>query len=361
MSVDLFSAHKLGAISLANRVVMAPMTRSRATPDHTPTPIMATYYADRADAGLIISEGTAPDANGCGYARIPGLWSPAQVTAWKVVTDAVHKAGGRIAAQLMHCGRVSHPLNMPEGASVLAPSAVALEGEMYTDQEGPKPYPLARAMSESEIETAIEGFVSASRNAIEAGFDMVEIHGANGYLVDQFFSPNTNLRTDAWGGSVENRSKFALEVARRVTAAIGAERVGIRLSPHGVFNGITPWDTLAADFAYLAKQLGALKLAYVHLVDHAAMGAPEVPGSTKAAIASAFAGPMILSGGYDRARADVDLAEGKAQLIAFGRPFLSNPDLVARMRTGAELNAPDFGTFYTPGEKGYNDYPKLNA
>lgn len=361
MSTGLFTPYTLGTLSLPNRIVMAPMTRSRATPDHTPTPLMAEYYAARADGGLLITEGIAPDPNGCGYPRIPGLWSPAQVAAWKVVTKAVHDAGGRMSAQLMHTGRVGHPLNLPEGAAVLAPSAVAAPGEMYTDQQGPQPHPVPRAMTEDEIDATIEGFVTAGRNAIAAGFDLVEVHGANGYLVEQFTCPETNQRQDGWGGSIEGRGRFAVEVCRRMVAAIGAERVGIRLSPLGAFNGVTPWEGAEADFTWLAGQLGALKLAYLHLVDHSSMGAPPVPDALKAALASAFGGTVILSGGYDRQRADADLAAGKGDLVAFGRPFLANPDLVTRLEKGAPLNEPDFGTFYTPGAKGYTDYPTLDA
>jgi N-ethylmaleimide reductase len=358
-SASLFTPHTLGPLTLPNRVVMAPMTRSRATTDHTPTPMMTAHYTARADAGLLITEGTAPNADGCGYARIPGLWSVQQVEAWREVTDAVHAAGGRIAVQLMHTGRVGHPLNMPDGATLLAPSALALEGVMYTDSAGPQPHPTPRAMTASEVEGAISGFVHAARNAIAAGFDLVELHGANGYLIDQFLSPNTNQRADAWGGEVEGRARFALEVARQVTDAIGADRVGIRVSPGGVFNGIQPWESAEGDFIWLAQQLGALKLAYLHIVDHSSMGAPPVSDELKAGLREAFGGTVILSGGYDRARADADIAAGKGQLVAFGRSFLANPDLVARLQTGADLNAPDFGTFYSPGPKGYNDYPSL--
>lgn len=357
--MSLFSSFSLRGLQLPNRVVMAPMTRCRATPDHVPTDIMATHYAQRAGGGLLITEGVGPAPSGTGYARIPGLYSEAQIAAWRKVTDAVHEAGGRIFVQLMHTGRVSHPLNLPEGAEHLAPSAVALEGEMYTDQQGPQPYPTPRAMTEAEVEEAVESFVQASRNAIEAGFDGVEIHGANGYLVDQFLAPNTNQRTDRWGGDVEGRARFALEVARRSADAIGAGKVGIRLSPHGVFNGIQPWPSTDDDYTWLAGELSKLGLAYIHIVDHAAMGAPPVPDAVKQRIREAFDGPVILSGGYDRDRAEADLQAGKGDLVAFGRPFLANPDLVQRLRDGTELNAPDFDTFYTPGEKGYTDYPTL--
>ncbi|MEZ4315942.1 MAG: alkene reductase [Myxococcota bacterium] len=360
MSSPLFTPTTLGPLTLPNRIVMAPMTRSRATPDHVPTPIMAEYYASRADAGLLVTEGVAPDANGCGYARIPGLWNQAQVAGWKAVTDAVHAKGGRIFAQLMHTGRVGHPLNLPEGAEILAPSAVPLAGEMYTDQEGPQPYPTARAMTDAEVEQALEGYVQAARNAIAAGFDGIELHGANGYLIDQFLSPNSNQRTDDWGGSIQGRGRFALEAARRTAAAIGPERVGIRLSPFGVFNGIAPWDTVEADFAWVARQLREVGLAYIHIVDHSSMGAPAVSDAVKTALRDGFGGTIVLSGGYDKERANADLSADKGELVAFGRPFLANPDLVERLRTDAPLNAPDFGTFYTPGPKGYTDYPTLS-
>ncbi len=360
MPTDLFTSHTVGALALPNRVVMAPMTRSRASADHIPTAIMAEHYAARADGGLLISEGTAPNVDGCGYPRIPGIWSEEQISSWKVVTDAVHAAGGRIAIQLMHTGRVSHTLNMPEGATVLAPSAVPHASEkMYTDQSGLQDYPVPRAMTEAEVEASIEAFVSAARNARAAGFDAVELHGANGYLIDQFLSPNTNQRDDRWGGDREGRSRFALEVARRVAEAIGADRLGIRLSPGGRFNGIEPWDSVGPDFVWLTRKLGALGLAFLHIVDLVSMGGPEVPDALKAELREAFPGTVILSGGYDRARADADLAAGKGDLVAFGRAFLANADLVTRLREGSSLNAADMDTFYTPGPEGYNDYPTL--
>lgn len=357
----LFESVRVGDLELANRIVMAPMTRSRASADHVPTPIMAEYYAQRASAGLLITEGTAPLPDGAGYARIPGLWNEAQVDGWRRVTDAVHAAGGRIAVQLMHTGRVGHPLNLPPGARVLSASATTVPGEMYTDQEGPRPHPEAAAMTDAEVEAALDGFAAAARNAIAAGFDAIELHGANGYLIDQFLSANTNLRDDRWGGTFQNRARFALEAARRTAEAIGAGRVGIRLSPHGVFNGIEPWPGIAEDFAWLAAELGGLGLAWLHMVDHSTMGAPPVPTSTRDALRKAFGGTFILSGGFDRARAESELAAGHGELVAFGRPFLANPDLVARLRADAPLNAPDFATFYTPGEAGYTDYPTLSA
>ena len=355
----LFESYSLGSLTLSNRVVMAPMTRSRAAVDHTPTPIMADYYAQRASAGLLITEGTAPSPNGVGYARIPGIWSVEQAEAWKPVTEAVHQSGGVIAVQLMHTGRVSHPANMPTDARVLAPSAVPLTGEMYTDAKGNQTYPTATPMADEDIASTIEEYAQSCRLAMDAGFDLVELHGANGYLIDQFLSVPTNTRTDGWGGSAEGRGRFAVEVSRACAAAIGPERVGIRLSPFGVFNGIKPWASVEEDFVWVAQALGELGLAYIHLVDHSAMGAPEVPASTKSRLQAAFGGPIILSGGYFRNSAEADLAAGKGDLVAFGRPFIANPDLVERMEAGSVLNAPDQTTFYTPGEKGYTDYPSM--
>ena len=355
----LFSPFTLGRITLANRAVMAPMTRSRAL-GNVPNALMATYYAQRASAGLLITEGVAPSPNGLGYARIPGIYSAEQIAGWRLVTDAVHAAGGRIFVQVMHTGRVSHPLNMPEGAEVVAPSAIQLSGQMYTDQAGMQSYPTPREMTEADILAAIEEYVQAARNAIEAGFDGVEVHAANGYLTEQFLNANVNHRTDGWGGSAENRNRFALEVARQTADAIGADRVGIRISPYGVFNDTGPFEGIDEQFAALARGLGALKLAYVHVVDHSAMGAPAVPDSVKQAIREGFGGTIILSGGYDAARADADLAAGKGELVAFGRPLLANPDLLHRFLEGAPLNPPRFDLFYTPGAEGYTDYPTLS-
>ena len=354
----LFSPTKLGPLALQNRLVMSPLTRNRAT-GNVPNDLMVEYYAQRASAGLIITEGTSPSPNGLGYPRIPGAFSAAQTAAWKKVTDAVHAKGAKIFLQLMHTGRIGHPLNLPAGATVLAPSAVAAAGEIYTDAGGMKPHATPKAMTEADLKTALGEYVQAAKNAVAAGFDGVELHGANGYLLEQFIRPNSNQRTDAYGGSIENRARFVLEVAKAVIAAIGKDKVGIRLSPYGAFNDMPPYPEMEADYAYLARQLNALGLAYVHLVDHSSMGAPAVPQSIKDTFRKEFKGALILSGGYDAARAEADLAAGKADLIAFGRPFLANPDLIKRWQSGAALNAPDPNTFYTPGPKGYTDYPAL--
>jgi N-ethylmaleimide reductase len=355
--ISLFAPVQLGALTLKNRIVMAPMTRSRAVEANTPNVLMADYYGQRASAGLIITEGTSPSPNGTGYPRIPGLWSKGQVAAWGQVSAAVHAKNGRIFAQLMHTGRVGHPLNLPEGALVLAPSAVACEGEMYTDAQGLQPHPVPRAMSDAEVRTAMNEYVRAAQNAIAAGFDGVELHGANGYLLEQFISPQTNQRTDAWGGSVEKRLRFVVEVAKAVARAIGGERIGIRLSPYGANAGMKPYPEIDATYGELVQRLAPTGLQYIHLVDHSAMGAPVVPETLKRALRKVWPRMVILSGGFDRAKAEEALREGRGDLIAFGRPFIANPDLPARLERGLPLATPDPQTFYTPGPKGYTDYP----
>lgn len=355
MSTSLFDPTTLGNLQLKNRIVMAPMTRSRAT-DNIPSALMAQYYSQRAGAGLIITEGTSPSPNGIGYARIAGLYSDAQVQGWRGVTDAVHQAGGKIFVQLMHCGRVCQVENMPAGSKVVAPSAVALTGETWTDGKGMLPYTAPVAMSEADIAHAIGEYAMACSYAIKAGFDGVELHGANGYLIDQFLNTASNQRTDQWGGSVANRIRFAVEVAKAAVAAIGAERIGMRLSPYGAFNDMVADAETDALYQALIVELSKLGLAYIHIVDHSSMGAPEVSATLKAKLRETFTGAYIMSGGYDAARAQADLDAQRGDLVAFGRPFISNPDLVAKLQRGEELTAPDFSTFYTPGEKGYTDY-----
>ena len=356
----LYSKTELGPLQLQNHLVMAPMTRNRAT-DNIPNALMAEYYAQRATAGLIITEGTSPSPNGLGYPRIPGIFSPAQTEGWKPITDAVHAQGAKMFIQFMHCGRIAHPLNLPAGARVLAPSAVAAGGEMYTDAEGMKPFPVPQAMSSEDIDSTIAEFVHAAKNAVAAGFDGVELHSANGYLLEQFIRPNSNQRTDDYGGPIENRARFVLEVVQATIDAIGKDKVGIRLSPFGVFNDMPLYDAMESDYTYLAEQLNNSGLVYIHLVDHSPMGAPPVPDSIKETFRGLFKRNLILSGGYDAERAESDLAAGKCDLIAVGRPLLANPDLLERWKTDAAENAPDMDTFYTPGAKGYTDYPALNS
>ena len=355
MSSLLFTPFTLGSLTLKNRVVMSPMTRSRAL-GNVPNALMATYYALRASAGLIITEGTAPSPNGLGYARIPGSYSQEHSDGWRGVVSAVHEAGGHIFMQLMHTGRIAHAANMPEGARVIAPSALAAPGTMHTDTAGPVPHPVPEEMSEADIAQAVSEFAAAAALAVEAGFDGVELHGANGYLIEQFLNLGSNHRTDRWGKTVEGRARFALEVARAVASRIGKDKVGIRLSPYGVNGGSIADSETDALYTYLAEELSKIGIAYVHVVDHSAMGAPPVKEDLKAAIRTRFKGAYILSGGYDRARAEADLAENKGDLVAFGRPFLANPSLVQKLANNAELLPPDMSKFFTPGEEGYLGY-----
>ncbi|MDT8341001.1 MAG: alkene reductase [Longimicrobiales bacterium] len=360
-SSPLFTPFSLGRLRLPNRAVMAPMTRSRA-PGNRPNDLMAEYYRQRAGAGLIVTEGTSPSPNGLGYPRIPGLFDRDQVAGWRGVADAVHAAGGRIFVQLMHTGRVTHPANLPAGATALAPSPVPLEStRMWVDGEGLLEIPAARAMTPVEVEATLEEFTAGARLAVDAGFDGVELHGANGYLIEQFLHPHTNRRDDDWGGSLEARAGFCLEAARRAAAAIGPERVGIRLSPFGTFNEMPADPEADALYRYLARELNALDLAYLHVIDPGPMGGPTLPADLLPAMREVFSGAFILAGGYDLERAQRDLRAGRGDLVAFGRPFLANPDLVERLRAGAALNEPRPDLFYSGGAEGYTDYPALGA
>ena len=354
----LFSPATLGPLALQNHLVIAPMTRNRAT-GNVPTDLIAEYYGQRASAGLIVTEGTSPSQNGLGYPRIPGIFSDEQVAGWRKVATAVHAGGAKLFIQLMHTGRIGHPLNLAKGARVLGPSAIAAAGEIYTDAEGMKPHPTPEPMTGADIKMAIAEFAQAARNAVAAGADGVELHAANGYLLEQFIRPNSNQRTDSYGGTIENRARFVIEAAEAAIAAIGADKVGIRLSPHGTFNDMPDYAEMDADYAYLATRLNELGLVYVHLVDHSPMGAPPVPVSIKQTVRKLFTRTLILSGGYDMQRAEQDLESKACDLVAVGRPFLANPDLVARWQSGAALNDVDFSTFYTPGPKGFTDYPRL--
>ncbi len=356
----LFDPIKIRSLSLANRTVMSPMTRSRAVEANTPNALMAEYYGQRATAGLIVTEGTSPSPNGLGYPRIPGLFNAGHVAGWKLVTDAVHAKGGKIVVQLMHTGRVTHTDNLPAGAEVVAPTSAVCPGEMYTDKSGGmQPYSVPRAMTEADIRHAVDEYAQSARLAIEAGFDGIELHAANGYLIEQFINGNVNTRTDGYGETAEGRNRFALEVARATSAAIGADKVGIRLSPYGVFNGTGPFEGVDAQFKALVEGLSKLGLLYVHVLDHSAMGAPAVPDAIKASLRAAFDGPFIAAGGFDHGSAERVLVDGKADLVAFGRPFLANPDLVTRMKADAPTNAVNFDKAYTPGADGYTDYPTL--
>ncbi|GAM10421.1 12-oxophytodienoate reductase 7 [Geobacter sp. OR-1] len=361
--MKLFSPFRLGTVELKNRIVMAPMTRSRAQ-GNIPNSLMAEYYDQRASTGLIVTEGTSPSPNGLGYARIPGIFSTEQRDGWRLVTEAVHAGGGRIFIQLMHAGRVGSTLNLPVGAELLAPSAIAMSGAIWTDVKGEQTYDTPRSMTAGDIAAAIEEYARAATLASEAGFDGVEIHGANGYLITQFLDPGSNQRDDDYGGDATRRNCFALDVARAVINAIGASRTGIRLSPYGVFNDMSgTYEGIAGQYTQLAADLGRLGMAYMHMVDHSAMGAPKPDQAVVCTMCKSFrdsgGGSIILSGGYDRERAEADIQDGTADLVAFGRPLIANPDLVERLRTGASLAVPDQATFYTPGKEGYTDYPGL--
>jgi N-ethylmaleimide reductase len=353
----LFDRYKLGGVELNNRIVMAPMTRSRAVENNTPNELMARYYGQRASAGLIVTEGVSPSPNGLGYARIPGLFNEAQVAGWKLITDAVHAKGGKIFVQLMHTGRVSHQDNLPTGAQVVGPSPEICPGEMWVDKTGSmQPHTAPHVLSDIEIKNVVQEYANAAKLAIQAGFDGIELHAANGYLMEQFLNPNVNRRTDGYGANIAGRNRFVLEVADACVKAIGATKVGIRISPQGVFNSTGDFPELEPQFLALSRDLSKLGLVYLHLVDHSAMGAPTVSAELKKKIRQAFAGTYIAVGGFTAQTAETVLEAKEADLIAFGRPFISNPDLVEKLKTGAALTDPDMSTFYTPGEKGYTDY-----
>lgn len=352
---SLFQPLSQPALSLQNRIAMAPMTRSRAT-GNVPNDLMRDYYAQRAGAGLIISEGTAPAPSGLGYARIPGLFTDEQGAAWGRIASAVHAQGAKFFVQLMHTGRASHPLNVPAGHAILAPSAIAAAGQVWTDSAGMQDLPVPKAMDAADFATTRDAFVHAAKLAIANGLDGVELHAANGYLLAQFLNPRSNQRTDDYGGSGENRQRFVLEVVDAVIAAIGRERVGIRLSPFNAFNDLEAnFAGEEAEYLALVSALNARRLGYLHLI--------ATPGAVPAAVVrktrAGFDGVLIVAGDYDRVRAETDLAAGLADVIAFGRPFIGNPDLPARLQLDAPLAAFDAATLYSPGADGYADYPSL--
>lgn len=365
--VNLLSPYKLGNLELPNRMVMAPLTRNRAGVGNVPGPLNAKYYAQRASAGLIISEATQVSPEGLGYPATPGIHSPEQVAGWKLVTEAVHQAGGRIFLQLWHVGRISHPDLQPDGALPVAPSAIAPKGEAAT-YEGMKPFVTPRALETSEIPGIVEQYRQGAENALEAGFDGVEVHGANGYLLDQFLRDGTNQRTDKYGGSIENRARLLLEVTEAVVGVWGADRVGVRLSPSGTFNDMYDSNPLAT-FGYAAQALNRFGLAYLHIIEVTEAdlrhGGTEVPTSylrvSEASVQEArFTGTLMVNAGYDRDRGNAVLAKKEADLVSFGTLFLANPDLPKRLALNAPLNQPDPATFYGGTEKGYTDYPFWN-
>jgi N-ethylmaleimide reductase len=353
----LFTASKLGSLNLTNHIVMAPLTRCRAI-GNIPNVLMASYYQQRAAAGLIITEGTSPSPNGLGYARIPGIFNEEQIIGWKKITESVHSKGGKIFVQLMHTGRISHILNMKNGAEIIAPSAIKASGQMWTDSKQFQDHPTPKAMTKEDIVSTQNEYVTAAKNALEAGFDGVELHAANGYLLEEFLSPINNVRTDKYGGSIENRCRFVIEVASAVAKTIGTDKTGIRLSPYGVAGDMSNYPEIDATYDYLSKELNKLDIAYIHLVDHSAMGAPMVPIEIKKIIRQNFKNTMIACGGYDKESAEADLKNGIFDLIGFGRPFINNPDLVERLEFNHELSQSlNSDLFYSADEKGYTDYP----
>lgn len=358
--IDVFSPYALGTLQLKNRFVMAPLTRSRAEAGNLPSSMAAEYYSQRAGAGLIVTEATQAGAGGQGYIATPGIYSQEQVAAWRKVTDAVHQKGGRIFVQLWHVGRISHP-DFRDGEQPVAPSAIAPRGVQTYTAEGLKDIPAPRALEKNEIAAIVEEFRSAAANAKAAGFDGVEVHGANGYLLDQFLEDGTNQRTDEYGGSVENRARLLFEVLDTVSQVWGSDRVGVRLSPGGSFNDMCDCHP-AQTFGYVAKRLATLNLAYMHLIEPAASaGEHPAPDLSARFFRPLYPGTLIVAGGYTLERANDALKEGSADLVAFGQPFLANPDLVERLRSGAALNKPNPATYYGGGAEGYIDYPTLAA
>ncbi|WP_242909156.1 alkene reductase [Actinomadura terrae] len=356
---ELFEPVSIGSLELPNRLVMAPMTRSRAVEDGKVTGLIAEYYAQRAGAGLIITEATQPSVLGQGYIWTPGLHTGDQVVAWRDVTDAVHAAGGRIFAQIMHGGRVGHPYLYPDGALPLAPSPIASGEQLFTPY-GMLDHPEPREMSVEDIAQAVQEFADAARNAVDAGFDGVELHGANGYLIHQFLADGSNTRTDSYGGAVENRIRFGVEVARAVAGAIGAERLGFRISPGNNANGVSESDTVEL-YTALVTALAPLDLAYLHIME---VG----DRSTTRKLRAAWPGALILNAHPtpesfpSRPEYGVEaLREGVADAVAFGEMWLANPDLPARIKAGGPYNAADEESFYGGDHRGYTDYPALTS
>jgi len=349
--MDLFTPLTLGDYSLANRIIMAPMTRSRANTQAVISPLTAEYYASRADGGLLITEGVATSAMGLGYARTPGVYNEEQIEAWRQVATAVHARGGKIFMQLMHVGRIAHSANRPIPEAPVAPSAIRANGQMWTDTQGMQPNDEPRALELAEIPAVLAEFGQATANAIDAGFDGVELHSASGYLPNQFLATGSNHRTDIYGGSVENRIRFVVEALQAMIAAAGAAgKVGIKVSPGMPFNDLHDDNPLETHLA-LVKAISGFGLAYLHVM-RTGIGAEST-------LRGAYPGTFLVGGGFLKEEANKALAAGSADAIVFGSPYLANSDLVARFAKDAPLNAPDSSTFYTPGEKGYTDYPVL--
>jgi N-ethylmaleimide reductase len=356
MAVDLFTPVKLGALDLKNRIAMAPLTRNRAGAGNVPQDINVTYYAQRAGAGLIITEATPISDMGHGYPATPGIHTEAQIAGWKKVVDAVHAKGGKIVLQLWHVGRISHPTLLPNESLPVAPSAIKPAGKAFT-YKGLVDFVTPRALDISELPSIVADYAKATENALAAGFDGVEVHAANGYLIDQFLRDSTNKRNDAYGGSIENRIKFLLEVVSAVARVAGAGRVGVRVSPLNPFNDISDSDPQKL-FNKVADDLSVFGLAYLHAVE-GGMGDGDLPPFDFVELRRHFKGGYIANLGYDKARGNAAIASGNVDVVAFGVPFIANPDLVERFAKDAPLNTPDQAKFYGGGEEGYIDYPTL--
>ncbi|GAB1545487.1 alkene reductase [Scytonema sp. NUACC21] len=360
-NINLFSPVQLGPYTLPNRIVMAPLTRNRAGIRNTPGLLNATYYAQRVSAGLIITEATQVSPQGVGYPNTPGIHSEEQIACWRLVTDAVHARGGHIFLQLWHAGRISHPSLQLDGGLPVAPSAIAPKGEIMTS-EGLQPFVTPHPLKTEDISGIVEQFRQAAKNAMNAGFDGIEIHSATGYLLDQFIQDNSNQRTDRYGGSIENRARLLLEVTEAVTSIWGRNRIGIRLSPNSTYNDMHDSDPVAT-FNYIAHALNHFDVAYLHIVEPIIEnGVPFFDNGSGLRVGhfrKIFQGTLISGGGYDRAKGDTTLAKGDADLISYGRLFIANPDLPERFAKNSQLNKPDPSTFYGGGEVGYIDYPSL--
>jgi N-ethylmaleimide reductase len=355
--MNLFETFQLGKTTLKNRIVMAPMTRCRAI-DNIPTKLMTEYYEQRASAGLIISEGASPSPNGLGYPRIPGAYSDEQISGWKKIADAIHAKGGNIFVQLMHTGRITAKANMPDGSVTLAPSVIKAAGEMFTEA-GMVEHETPKAMTSIDIENTQNEFVFAAKRLVhEASIDGVELHAANGYLMNQFINPKSNQREDQYGGSIENRTRFVLETAKKVVYEIGAEKVGIRFSPYGAYNDmLSDYETLEDTFIYLSKELAKIELAYIHIVDQrVAFGAPDFMTDIKKTIKDNFKGIVISGGDVNTEEKAEAILNSGLDLVYVGRPFVSNPNLVEKLQNNSELIAPNMDAFYSPGAEGYTDY-----
>ena len=359
MALDLFSPVKLGGIALKNRMVMAPLTRNRAGAGGVPQAMNVTYYVQRASAGLIISEATPISAMAHGYPALPGIYTDEQVAGWKKVTDAVHAEGGKIVLQLWHVGRISHPSLLPNGAQPVAPSAITPNGKAFTYQ-GLVDYVQPRALDVSELPGIVADYVHATKSAISAGFDGVEIHAANGYLLDQFLRDGTNKREDNYGGNIENRTRLLLEVTKAVVTVAGADKVGIRISPVNPFNDMKDSNPQAL-FNYVVDVLNQFNLAYLHVVEGGIHGGGIADPFDFSALRKHCQSPYIANLAYDKARGNAVIASGHADAVAYGVPFIANPDLVKRFSTNAALNEADSSTFYGGTEHGYTDYPFLGA